>query len=349
MSNNTLIHFAGATASPYTRKMVSLLRYRRIPYAMHRELIEEVCKKKQVELPKPVLIPTFFFEEEQGLKAVVDSTPIIRRLEKEYQQRSVLPTDPALAFIDYLIEDFADEWVTKYMFHYRWYPQEDADNASIHVPLAFNVTLPEQQLTFFKESFAKRQISRLGVVGSNESTAPVIEASYRRFLSAMEAHLASQPFMLGNRPSAADFSLFGQLSQLIGVDPSSRAIAHEVSPRAVAWVQQMEDLSGIEPQEKDWYVLEQQPESLTLLLREIGQTYVPSQLANGQAAQAGEKEWACEIDGVRWKQQTFAYQAKCLKWTNEIYQALTAEDRSRVDSFLKGTGIEAMLFKANVL
>ena len=41
----------------------------------------------------------------------------------------LLPDDPALSFINYLLEDFGDEWVTKYMFHYRWYFEEDADNA----------------------------------------------------------------------------------------------------------------------------------------------------------------------------------------------------------------------------
>lgn len=347
MNNNRPIELAGASASPYTRKMVSLLRYRRIPYAIHWGMIEEACKKKQVALPRPVLMPTFFFEEEQGLKATVDSTPIIRRLEQEYKQRSVIPTDPALAFIDYLIEDFADEWVTKYMFHYRWFPQEDADNASTVIPLSFNVGFSKQQLALFKDGFAKRQIGRLSVVGSNEKTTPVIEASYRRFLEIMEAHLANQPFMFGNRPSAADFSLFGQLSQLIGLDPTSRAIAHEVSPRCVAWVQQLEDLTGLEPQQKDWLALEQQSEGLKQLLAEIGKTFVPAQLANAKAMQAGESMWSCEIDGITWTQQTFAYQGKCLQWTNEIYQGLCEADQLRVDNFLKGTGIEAMLFKAN--
>ena len=40
-----------------------------------------------------------------------------------------------LAFINYLLEDFGDEWVTKYMFHYRWYFEEDANVAGTILPL----------------------------------------------------------------------------------------------------------------------------------------------------------------------------------------------------------------------
>ena len=47
--------------------------------------------------------------------------------------------EPVAAFIDYLIEDFGDEWCTKYMFHYRWYPAEDADNAGTLLPLGMDV------------------------------------------------------------------------------------------------------------------------------------------------------------------------------------------------------------------
>lgn len=37
------------------------------------------------------------------------------RLETEHTHRSVVPSDPALAFIDMIIEDFGNEWVTKMM------------------------------------------------------------------------------------------------------------------------------------------------------------------------------------------------------------------------------------------
>jgi len=71
--------------------------------------------------------------------------------------------------------------------------------------------------------------------------------------------------------------------------------------------------------------------------------YAPAQLANAQAVKAGEKTWEAVIDGALWTQQTFPYQAKCLRWTNERYRALDAPDRASVNALLEGTGVETML------
>lgn len=343
MPSQRPIRLVGATASPYTQKMVALLRYRRLPYAVTWGQPGLVCDQLGIEKPRPVLMPMFLFEEADGTKAVCDSTPVIRRLEAMYPGRSVLPEDPALAFVDYLIEDFADEWCTKYMFHYRWYYPEDADNAGTLLPLGHEVNMPDEQLQQLKSFFSKRQIDRLYVVGSNDTTAAVIDTSYRRFLAALEAHLARQKFMLGNRPGAGDFGLHGQLTQLVGFDPTPRAIVHKISPRTVAWVDLMCDQSGLEPAEGDWIDVEDQPDSLRGVLKEVGRVYAPAQLANARAVQAGEKTWVCEIDGVQWTQQTFPYQAKCLNWTNERYRGLSEADRARVDALLLGTGVETML------
>lgn len=346
MSTQDPVRLVGGTGSPYTQKMVALLRYRRIPYAVTWGQPQQFCEAMGIDAPRPVLMPTFFFEQDGALRATVDSTPIIRRLESEYPGRSVIPDDPALAFVDYLLEDFGDEWCTKYMFHYRWYPQADADNAGTLLPLGMDLTLSSEDLAHFKNFFSERQIGRLYVVGSNDTTAPVIDASYRRFLAALEAHLANQKFMLGLRPGAGDFGIYGQLTQLVGFDPTPRAIAHEVSPRAVAWVDQMADQSGLEPAEQDWLPIEQQPATLKALLAEVGRVYAPAQLANARAVQSGDDTWECEIDGAAWTQQTFPYQAKCLQWTRERYNALADGDRARVDALLAGTGVESMLAPA---
>ena len=110
MATDNRVRLAGALGSPYTQKMVALLRYRRLPYDVTWGDPGAACDTLGVARPSPVFMPTFFFANDAGeLQAVCDSTPIIRRLEDMSSGRSVLPADPALAFIDYLLEDFADE------------------------------------------------------------------------------------------------------------------------------------------------------------------------------------------------------------------------------------------------
>ena len=73
----------------------------------------------------------------------------------------------------------------------------------------------------------------------------LLERSYKRFLALLENHFENTPFLLGDKPLSSDFAFYGQMTQLIGFDPTSREIALELSPRSVAWVDIMEDLSGL--------------------------------------------------------------------------------------------------------
>ena len=158
----------GAPPSPYTRKMIALMRYRHIPYNIiwgdPQSLLSGEFKNLGIDPPKPVLLPTFILPDEKGiLKAETDSTPLIRRFEVEYEDRKCLPADPALNFLNFLLEDFADEWVTKFMFHYRWHFDEDADNAGTLLPLAQTTNLPDEIHQSAKKYISERQIERLRV------------------------------------------------------------------------------------------------------------------------------------------------------------------------------------------
>ena len=196
------IKLIGNVASPYTRKMIAFLRYKRIPYQVIWRQPEEVLAELKIEAPKPVLLPVFLLNRDGALKAITDSTPLIREFEEAFPERPVLPKDPSLNFINYVLEDFGDEWCTKYMFHYRWHFDTDADNAGTILPLGINNTLKDDELAFFKEVFSKRQIERLWVVGSNDETAEFIDNSYKNILSIFEKHFKEQPFLLGNYPSS---------------------------------------------------------------------------------------------------------------------------------------------------
>lgn len=341
MANQTRLELSGAPGSPYTRKMLGVLRYRHIPHAVFwgRTNIPD-----HYPVPKVSLLPTFYFPdgENGALVPVTDSTPIIRRLESEHIERSVIPTDPVLKFLNALIEDYADEWLTKAMFHFRWAHEADWRNAAPLLVYWNTNTADAETAEQFADQFAKRQIDRLYVVGSNEVTAATIEASYTRLIEILDRLIERQGFVLGARPSSADFALFGQLTQLAVVEPTSAAITTQTSYRIRAWVDIMEDLSGLSPSDDDWFSAETAREALSPLLTEIGRTYSPAMIANARAILAGDDTFGTEIDGQTWTQPVFKYQAKCLQWLREDHAALSDNERGAVDALLSGTGCEAL-------
>ncbi|MCY4265970.1 MAG: glutathione S-transferase C-terminal domain-containing protein [Gammaproteobacteria bacterium] len=336
-----MLLFKGLPASPYTRKMLGLLRYRRIPY---RYIQHGHGQFQDLPIPKVDLIPVFYFTDEQGeLEAQVDSTFILRRLENNYKGRSVIPPPPALRFLDYLIEDYADEWMTKAMFHYRWHYAPDAKKASEVLPYWGNMTASKEYLAGKTREFHDRQIDRLYVVGSNAATAPLIEASYRRFLGCLDQHLEQFSFLMGGRPGACDFALFGQLTQLAQFDPTPETLTLETVPRVYAWVSRLEDLSGFEIVDEDWISLDPVPATLIALLKEMGRTYAPVMLANAAAVMAGESHVRTTVDGQSWEQTAFRYQARCLQWIRQEYLGLDANSAALVDSLLVDTDCECLL------
>jgi glutathione S-transferase len=327
--------------------MRAVLRFRRIPFTWIMR-----GSADDVGIPEvPVaLIPVLVFPGEGGRadEAMIDSTFQIKRLEQMFAPRSIVPDDPAIAFLDALLEDYADEWLTKPMFHYRWKYAADIHKASHVLPLDRDPRMSRETLARMSGYIAERQIERLRVVGSNDVTTPVIEASYRRLLAILDSHLVGgHRFLMGARPGASDFGFFGQLSQLAHFDPTPAALAANEAPRVVSWVSHLDDLSSLEVEGAPWPSREDAAAALRPFFVEVGRVYAPFLLANARALASGASEVRCEIDGLPWMQQPFPYQGKCLKWLREGRAALSAADRSFVDAALKTTGADA-IFSAPV-
>ena len=170
----------------------------------------------------------------------------------------------------------------------------------------------------------------------------MIEASYRRFLALFDSVLRTQPFLMGGRPGAADFGVYGQLTQLAVFDPTPAALTLAEAPRVVAWVDRMEDLSGLEPGDADWIGATALPAPLAARFAEVGRVHAPFLLANAAAVARGAEQVECTIDGRPWRQLPFPYQAKCLTELRAGYVALDAAARRAVDAALAGSGCEAL-------
>src|SRR5690348_4458320 len=126
------LRIVGIHGSPYSRKLLAVLRYRRIPYAW---IVKDSPEDSDLPRARVPLLPQLILENDNGEEvAIADTTPIIRDLDRRIAKRRVRPTDPVVALIDAIVEDWADEWLTKAMFHYRWAFQADIERAAAILP-----------------------------------------------------------------------------------------------------------------------------------------------------------------------------------------------------------------------
>jgi glutathione S-transferase len=317
----------GNELSPYSVKVRSYFRYKRIPHEwITRNATNEEEFRKYAKLP---LIPLVVTPDGQGLQ---DSTPIIEHFEKLHPEPSIHPPDAALAFLSVLIEEYADEWGNKPMFHYRWFYEADQHSAGERLARSMMPGVDAEQIAGGIEMVKGRMIPRLKFVGSSAETKDQIEGSYKRQLAILETHLTRRLYLFGARPAFADFGLYAQLYQCLS-DPTPGALMRRSAPSVVAWIERMLD-PGEKGEFETWATLK---DGLTeLLQQEIGAIFFPWTTANARALAAGQKEFAMTLAGKPYSQETQKYHAKSLAALRSRYAAVT--DKSALDPILKGTG-----------
>jgi glutathione S-transferase len=319
----------GGLGSPYSMKIRALCRYRRIPHIWmqvddrHGQVFEHV---------KVPVIPVVAFPDGRWMN---DSTPLAFALEATFpNDRSVIPANEAQAFIDLLLEDFADEWITKVMFHYRWFA--DRDQAQLSHWLAYDrfAGSGADKIGDVARWFRSRQVERMPLVGCTAENAPLIIACYERVMALFEAHLPGQRYLFGMRPSLADFALMGQLSQL-AIDPTPADLMRDRAPTLMRWLANLDDASGVEG------VWSDQLTSLLVdgLLAMTGEVYMPFLLANAQALAEKREQLSINVLGHSYTQHPFKYQLRCLEALRVAYAGLSHEARERVDPVLQSSGL----------
>jgi glutathione S-transferase len=322
----------GSELSPYSVKVRSWFRYKKVPHEwVIRNATNEEEFRKHAKLP---LIPLVITPEGEGLQ---DSTPILERLERVFPEPPIQPPDPALAFLSSLIEEYADEWGNKPMFHYRWFYEPDQDSAAERLARSMFPGFDDPSIAGAKQQIQSRMIPRLSFVGSSAATKDTIEGSYRRQLAILERHLERRKYLFGGRPALADFGLYAQLYQC-STDPTPGKLLRESAPRVLAWIERMLDPRD-EGRFESWNDLA--PTLTPLLREEIAGIFFPWTTANARALAAGEKELSLELAGKPYSQETQKYHAKSLAALRDKYAGVS--DKSRLDPILEETGCRKWL------
>ncbi len=316
----------GGGGSPYSQKMRAILHYRRLPFDWV-QITPAI--RSQIKHVGPPVIPILRLPEDQSLH--VDSTPLALMLEDRHSDRSIIPDDPAMAFLSYLVEDMADEWVTKMMFHYRWDLEIDQRYSSRQIISDNSPGLRGRDLEKAAEEIRQRQVGRMPLVGCTKQNKPIIESSFHELLAILDTFATRDEFLFGTRPSLADFGLFGQLKTLAS-DHTSMLIMRNTVPSVYDWIRRLEDSSGIEGQ---WHEFSEMREAVSELLKFGAKYYLPFLQANAIAISEGLSTVSVELGGRSFEQPPFKYQVKCFDRLRKLLQSAPSDE---LRSLLADTG-----------
>lgn len=260
-------HVFGMTRSYFTRKMTGYLDYKGVPWRLRRfggASPEARAAGWSGGIP-PVRTP-------EG-EYMWDSTAMIHHLERRFPEPSVLPPDPVRRFLCYLVEDVSDEWLYRPAVGSRWFFEENslvggwdlARDISVEVPLACD------QAWQMAAAHVRSSCPPLGV--TEENVQSWIDEVLRPWLRVLGAHLEDWSYLFGERPSLADFALFGANAAHFASDPVCRRWVEADGPAIIRHTHRL-----LEPERDtfgDWSDPVEVPDTLIALLADLGRLYLP--------------------------------------------------------------------------
>jgi glutathione S-transferase len=330
----------GSAISCFTGKLEAYLRYKEIPYrliAMTPAVRARVARHTGTSQMPAVELP--------DSRWMTDTTPMIAWLETQLPEPAVVPREPLQAFASRLLEDYADEWLWRPALHYRWSYRGDALLLSRRI---VDELLPRVPAPGCLKRFAirRRQLRRyVRGDGVSAATRPHVEGVYLRSLDQLEAILASRAFLLGARPSLADFGFFASMFRHFGLDPTPAALMLERAPAVYAWLARLwnarasRDAGGL---------LAGVPADWSPILSEIGGAYLPYLCANAEAFCARRRRFDLELEGARYRGLPVSrYRVWCLERLRAHFGALPGEAQVGAREWLEAHGAWEPLWRVD--
>lgn len=189
---------------------------------------------------------------------IQDSSEIIDHCERAHPEAPVVPpaSRPRQRLAAYLLELLADEWLVVPAFWERWFFSEDGRAPShrafneqqwgaVMAPTADGPTRRATAAGFFEAVFgiSHSRSEPAGVyaglvhLGCDARNERAWQASQHRLLEALEVHFGRHDYLLGGRPSLADFGLLGPLYAHLYRDAVSGFALRTHFPLVCEWVE----------------------------------------------------------------------------------------------------------------
>lgn len=321
--------------SYFSGKMQAYLRYKEIPH----DTVEPKWGGELLNTIYPntglMKVPVVRTPDNEWL---ADSTPMMDWFEKKYPQGAVIPSDPLQGFFCRLLEDYADEWLWRPALHYRWSYAADAHALSRRFSETFLSDQPMPK--FLSAAMLRDRQHRIYVRGDGvtSETREHVESVYLNTLDRLQAIFETQPFLLGGKPSLADFGFFASMFRHFSLDPTPSLIMQTRAPAVFEWVTRLwnskhSTITG------DWAAAGTLPSGWTPILRDIGEAYLPYLHANAVAWREGRKTFDFAVQGVTYRKlPVVQYRVWCREQLQIHLEQVPANSRAAVERVLQAAG-----------
>ena len=234
-SNGTYVLW-GSPHSYYTGKIRSYLIKKGLPY--REEFTFHPAFQARI-LPAIRLMVVPILETPEG-RVLQDTTDMIEHLEAQHPQPPMVPATPVQKAVAWLLGAFGSEGLLSPGMHYRWSYRAEQET---FLCAEFGRLLhrgPDRAARF---ATARQTMEYFGgflpALGVTPQTIPVIEAAYCELLEALDDHFLHVPYLLGGRPSIADFGMMAPMFAHLARDPVPATMMKNRAPNVFRWTERM--------------------------------------------------------------------------------------------------------------
>jgi glutathione S-transferase len=226
----------GAAHSFYTGKIRSYLVKKGVAF---RELYPTHPQFHAKILPAVGMMVVPVLEAPDG-QVLQDTSDMIDHLESRWPEPQMIPETPVQRAVAWLLGAFGSEALLPAGMHYRWsyraqqvYFLRAEFGRAVHAgpDRAARRAAGEQLMNYFN--------GFLPLLGVTPDTAPTVEAACLELLDALDSHFQHHPYLLGGRPSIADFGFMAPLFAHLARDPVPATLMKSVAPNVYRWTERM--------------------------------------------------------------------------------------------------------------
>ena len=231
--------------------------------------------------------------------ALADSTPMLQLLDSRLAVPRFYPADGFSRAVVGLVEEYFDEWMARLTVHTRWHYPESAAFAAAQMMRAQGI--PDDAIKDAISSpaspihWGKRVCRAVGMTSERQIASGVAELL--RIHQALDSHLKTHRYVLGEAPCAIDCVLVGGLRAHFLKDPWPRKLLTQAGLKHVQrycdeWDMPIPDSAQATPIDP-----ENLPPFVDFVLREMGGGFRNFVLGNARAQAEGSKSFKAEVYG----------------------------------------------------